>query len=121
MIPWAVTVGHHPSVLAAVEVDGGNPSVRWLKEREPARPSDPLSRPAGVSKIRLFRVARHDIRHEGRRDRWNIKPTRLGIECCALPVRTTHRAGQLDRSFFVFGSATANRRRSKQGPRHILL
>src|SRR6185503_10424362 len=108
MIAGTVAVGHHPAMLAAIEIDGRDPSVWRFEQRKTTGPADPLSPALRVPQIRLLRIARYDIGDKGRRNRWNVERSGVGIERRALPVRPADGAGQLDCSLLRVRATASN-------------
>src|SRR5438105_3957356 len=117
----ARSIPRHPPMLAAIEIDGGNPTVGRFEERQSSRTANPFAGSAREPEIRLGRVARQKIRDERRRDGGDVHQAALGIERGALPVRATNRTRQLDRALCLVRAAASNRRRSEQRTRDVLL
>src|SRR5439155_14665754 len=121
MVPGAIPVRRHPHDLSLVQIDGGDAAVWRLEQRKPLGPGRPGTRAGHIVQIRDLRVALDDIGGEGTRDRLHVEHAGFRIEGAALPVRSSDRTGQLDRSADAVGTLASYGRRREHGTDAVVL
>src|ERR1043165_5657216 len=94
MVTRSLTVRLHPGLVSRVQIDGSDPSIRRLEERQATGARDELPCSVDVTQVgAIDALAGNQVRRKCAGHRRYIKDARFRIERSAVPVCAAHRTG----------------------------